>query len=170
MNPTKTYSLYIIRKKDPRSIDIYVGMTCNLKGRKSVHKSASKSKNPTGVDKFVKENGGWDNFVMYEFLTNIPDKETAKEEEEEYRRLYECTLNKNRSGGVSADMAEYQRNWLATNPEYKAEWKEKNPDYMKDWNKSNPTYHRDYQRRKAKIKRDEKLLLDEFLRLGSILI
>lgn len=168
-----TYSIYIIRKKDIRDTNTYVGMTQNFRGRKCAHKSSSKSLKPTGnIDKYIKENGGWDNFIMYEIETGIENKIQAQEIEDDYRRLYECTLNKNRSGNVTEDISEYQRNWHATNPNYMDEWRQKNPDYMREynalWKQENPHYHRDYQRRRARIERDRHNFLQEFFRLSEI--
>ena len=100
MPKTKTdYSKTIIYKivcKDLNIKDCYVGHTTNWIKRKSQHKTTCNNKNHKNsnlnVYKFIRENGGWDNWEMIE-IKKYPcnDKQQARSEE---RRLYE-ELNAN---------------------------------------------------------------------------
>ena len=62
------YSKTIIYKlccKDVNITDEYVGGTTNFYGRKGNHKGKCNNSN-TRVYKFIRENGGWDNWEMIE--------------------------------------------------------------------------------------------------------
>lgn len=60
--------IYKIYSKDPLITDIYIGSTTNFKQRKGQHKcicnNEKSSKYNTKIYKFIRENGGWDNFEM----------------------------------------------------------------------------------------------------------
>jgi len=60
--------MYKINCRDPSITDLYIGSTCNFTRRKNEHKSVSsndKSRNYNlKLYKCIRDNGGWDNFIM----------------------------------------------------------------------------------------------------------
>jgi len=101
LNGTVDYSKGLIYKlccKDPNIIDIYIGSTTNMKNRKNQHKF--RCNNPTDknynlkVYKFIRENGGWDNWtmVLVEYV-NATSKQELEKEERVVIELLKPTLN-----------------------------------------------------------------------------
>ena len=64
----KTGIIYIIKCKDKSIKDWYIGSTINLKSRIMHHKSMCNNKNCKDYNckkyKFIRENGGFDNFYF----------------------------------------------------------------------------------------------------------
>ena len=60
--------IYKITCNDTSITECYVGSTCNFTRRKSQHKHKCNNVNTTGYNiplyKFIRDNGGWDNFTM----------------------------------------------------------------------------------------------------------
>ena len=90
-----TKYIYRIFAKNPNIKSCYIGSTNNVLQRMSLHKSHSKDKNIQS-SKFIRENGGWDNF-NYEILNTIlilPGFESqALQLENFYIQKYANTLN-----------------------------------------------------------------------------
>jgi hypothetical protein len=90
--------IYRIICKDPTIKDIYVGSTCNFTQRKWGHKTRcnnekSKAHN-FNVYKFIRENGGWENFEMLEIIKYpCETKRELESKEREYIELLGGTLN-----------------------------------------------------------------------------
>ena len=92
--------IYKIYCKNTAITDCYVGSTCDYMGRKNSHKSNCNNENKSksynlNVYKFIRENGGWDNWEMIE-LIKYPcntQRELALKERE-YIELLGGTLNK----------------------------------------------------------------------------
>ena len=76
--------------------DIYVGHTTDFTTRKTAHKTASNNnkKKPSLVYKFIKDNGGWENFDMI-LIERIKceDKLDAERKERKYIEDMQATLN-----------------------------------------------------------------------------
>ena len=96
----KTGHIYIIKCRDPSITDCYIGATENYKRRMSVHESVCNSKtNKTRnlkVYKFIRKNGGWDNWKTRK-IKRIRYK-TGEEKhalEAKYYKKYGATLNTN---------------------------------------------------------------------------
>mgnify|MGYP003652635705 CR=1 FL=1 len=96
------YSKSIIYKlccKDISITDIYVGSTCNFTRRKSEHKKCCHK--PTNysnfylkVYKFIRENGGWDNWDMIMLEQFSCENKRQKEmKEREWIEKLKATLN-----------------------------------------------------------------------------
>ena len=85
--------IYKIICKDTTITDIYVGSTCDFQKRKRDHKSRTNNKK-WYVYKFIRENGGWDNWEMLE-ITKHPCESRLELETEErrYMDLLKSTLN-----------------------------------------------------------------------------
>ena len=115
-------TFYKISCKDEKIKDCYIGQTENFNVRKWGHKSGStkETKKPDILlYKFIKENGGWDNFKM-EILERLDckDKEEVRNNERHLIDFHKGTLNDNQPG--------------RTKKQYK---KEKFRDYDKKYSK-----------------------------------
>ena len=93
--------MYKIVCKDLNIKDCYVGHTVNYIKRKSSHKTSCNNQNYKeynyNVYKFIRENGGWQNWDIIE-IKKYPCNDKREAEAEE-RRLYEelnANLNNNR--------------------------------------------------------------------------
>ena len=94
--------IYTIRCKDPNVPLLYVGATFNFRNRKYNHKSRcnnGKSKiHNLKVYKMIRDNGGWDNFVMKEYAKfQCNDKVELNIEEERVRVMLEGNMNSNKA-------------------------------------------------------------------------
>ena len=102
--------------------DIYVGHTTDFTTRKTAHKTASNNnkKKPSLVYKFIKDNGGWENFDMI-LIERIKceDKLDAERKERKYIEDMQATLN-------SCLPSRTKHEWVADNieriTEYKHNW------------------------------------------------
>ncbi len=94
----RDYSKGVIYKlicKDVNVKEIYVGSSLNMKQRKKYHKEDTKKKN-TPVYKFIKENGGFDNWSMI-WIKDYPcnSKRELEAEEDKIMRELNAELNTN---------------------------------------------------------------------------
>ena len=64
--------IYIIKCKDPKIEQCYIGSTTNLKNRIKNHKKSlkDKTKNKNKLDLFIKKNNGFDNFYFEILVLN----------------------------------------------------------------------------------------------------
>jgi len=67
---SKTIIYKIVHKEDPDNHESYVGHTTEFTKRKNSHKrrceNPADKKHHLKVYKYIRENGGWDNFIMLE--------------------------------------------------------------------------------------------------------
>jgi len=125
MPRTKTdYSrtvIYVIKCKDDNITEEYVGSTTDFIERKCSHKTAcnnEKSKKYNyKIYKFIRENGGWDNWIMLE-VEKYPcnDKREAEKREEEIRIDRKAKLNM-RKAFVAETKEEYYKQYNEANKE-----------------------------------------------------
>lgn len=152
MPRTKTdYSktvIYVIKCKDNNIIDEYIGSTTNFNERKCQHKTVcynekSKCYNYK-IYKYIRENGGWTNWLMLE-VEKFPcnDKREAEKREEEIRLERKSTLNMIKAFGAE------------TIEKYKKIYYEKNKEEIKEYNK---IYHQEH---KEEIKEQQKKYNEE---------
>jgi hypothetical protein len=137
MPRTKTdYSNTLIYKivcKDLDIKDCYIGHTTSFVKRKSAHKSNCNNPNykhyNLNVYKFLRDNGGWDNWCMIE-IKKYPcnDKREAEAEERRCVELEYATLNSHRPF-ITEDERKLERK------EYNKKWHEKNVDKVKEYSK-----------------------------------
>ena len=106
--------------------DIYVGSSTNFKQRKSCHKTdcnneKGKSYN-SYIYKFIRDNGGWDNWTMIE-LHKYPCNDKRELECEENRMMNELQsqLNSQKSYRTEEEVVEYKKEH---NKKYKNDHKE----------------------------------------------
>lgn len=133
--------IYKICCKDPTILNTYTGSTSNFYKRKQQHKSncynIKDKKYNYYVYKFIRENGGWENFEMLQ-IEEYPcnTKNEAALRERYWLEANNSNLNKHVPSRTSL---EWQKEWRKNHPEEKkqsnAEWRKANPDYMKEYRK-----------------------------------
>ena len=140
-------SIYIIKSKDLSLHDIYVGSCKDFRKRMCIHKYNCCNEKYHGYNlklyKFIRANGGWDNFCMEEIDTC--DVERLRQTEQEYIDKLNPSLNQVRA--YRSD--EYYKEWKKEySKEYRENNKEYHKEYHKEWYKNNKdTYN---ERRKEK--------------------
>ena len=87
--------IYKIHCKDPAINEIYVGSTCRFNKRKTEHKSRYKHGRDYEVYRFIKANGGWDNWDMVKIkdIADCLDRYTIKQHEREFIDQLKPALN-----------------------------------------------------------------------------
>jgi len=112
--------IYKIVCKDLNIKDCYVGHTTNFRQRKSLHKSICNNQNSKYYNnykyKFIRENGGWENWDMIE-IKKYPCNDKREAEAEE-RRLYEelnSNLNMYRPFRTNEEKKEQIKNYYQEN-------------------------------------------------------
>ena len=96
---SKTIIYKIVHKEDPDNHDLYVGHTTDFRDRKSCHKrrceNPNDSKHHLKVYKYIRENGGWENWIMLE-IEKYPcnDGNEARAREQEWYTELKSKLNK----------------------------------------------------------------------------
>jgi len=93
----KNYIIYKIVSKDLNIKDTYIGSTTNFKARKNCHKSRCTSESDkyynTKVYKFIRENGGWEDWEMVMIEETNCTKRQAELKEREYYEQLNADLN-----------------------------------------------------------------------------
>jgi hypothetical protein len=177
------YSKTIIYKlccKDPNITDIYIGHTTNFIQRKNQHKTSCVNENSknhnTYVYKFIRQNGGWDNWSMIEIEKHdCKDKRQAESIEqywiEQTGALLNCvnpfTLHKE-------DPQLYKQNWYEEKKDYilekaKTHYEENKEDkieyqkkYAEEHKDQISEYQKEYQKEnKEKILEQKKIYREE---------
>ena len=133
---------YKIVCKDLNIKDCYVGHTANFKNRKSAHKTSHYNSfgksynnhvNNKYLYKFIKENGGWDNWDMTLIETlNCENEMMAKKKEREYIEKLNATLNTARPTRTEDEAKEYKKLWTERNKEHVKETKHEWYERIKD--------------------------------------
>ena len=87
--------IYKIQCKDPSVKDIYIGSTCRFNKRKIEHKSRYNRGLDYEVYRFIKANGGWDNWDMVKIkdIADCLDRHTIKQHEREFIDQLKPKLN-----------------------------------------------------------------------------
>lgn len=121
------YSRTIIYKlccKDPLITDIYVGHTKNFKQRKNTHKHYCYNENDIKynqyVYKFIRDNGGWDNWSMIQIEErNCKDKREAESTEQYWIEQLGASLNTNKPYAMcKEDEKLYKKIWYEEKKDY----------------------------------------------------
>jgi len=86
--------VYKLKCNDPNIIDFYIGSSVDMKKRIGGHKSSCKNPNSKEynkkVYKFIRNNGGWDNW-LFETLLEV-QVESKKELRKKYERKFQLDL------------------------------------------------------------------------------
>ena len=101
--------IYMIKCKDEKIIDCYVGQTCDHYRRKAGHKSACK-KDGNRLYQFMNTNGGWDNWT-FEIIEKYPCDNSieARIRENYWINFHNANLNTN----VHIDELIDNKSWYA---------------------------------------------------------
>ena len=102
--------------------DMYVGHTTDFTSRKTQHKNTCKNLNDKSynryVYRFIRDNGGWDNFDMILIeRTKCEDKLDAEKKERKYIEDLHATLNSCLPYRAPEEVVEYKHNWHVENKE-----------------------------------------------------
>jgi hypothetical protein len=120
---------YKIVCKDLTINELYVGHTTNFRQRKAKHKSACKNSD-IQVYRFIRENGGWNNWDMIQIHTqsciNLND---AKSIERKYIETLFATLNGTMPGRTKNEWNEVHKDDIKN---YKSLWHKQNIDKIKE--------------------------------------
>ena len=97
-SPYDNFCIYKIVSKDENDNNIYIGSTINFERRKEQHRKSVDNKNGiqfyTLLYRYIRNNGGWDNFVMEKIIEcSVSDKRSGFILETEYIINYKATLN-----------------------------------------------------------------------------
>jgi len=138
----KNGCVYKLCCKDPNIDKIYVGSTVNFKARKSKHKSVCnniKDKDYNAyVYKFIRENGGFENWDMIQIEAyEAKDKRDLETRERYYIELLKSSLNRQIP---TQTVKEYHKKYYEDNKEKMKEYYE---DNKADINKKVKEYYED---------------------------
>lgn len=97
-SPYDNFCIYKIVSKDENDNNIYIGSTIDFERRKEQHRKSVDNKNGiqfyTLLYRYIRNNGGWDNFVMEKIIEcSVSDKRSGFILETEYIINYKATLN-----------------------------------------------------------------------------
>ena len=140
--------IYKIEHNDDESL-VYVGHTTNFDKRKTQHKSNCKNDNGKHynfkVYQMIRENGGWEKFLMLE-VEKYPcaDKREAERRENEVMKELKSSMNTNKSF-ITQEMSEYHKEYHTNYYElHKLKIKERSKEYKKNNKLKIQEYKKDY--------------------------
>jgi len=155
---SKTIIYKIVHKEDPDNHDTYVGHTTEFAKRKCEHKrrceNPSDKKHHYKVYQYIRENGGWDNFIMLE-IEKYPcnDGNEARARENYWYNELKSKLNTrvpsrtlkqyyhdNREKILENKKQHYQDNrdeYLEYQKQYRQDNRDKISEYNKQYNQDN---------------------------------
>ena len=152
--------IYKIEHNDDESL-VYVGHTTNFDKRKTQHKSNCKNDNGKHynfkVYQMIRENGGWEKFLMLE-VEKYPcaDKREAERRENEVMKELKASMNTNKSF-ITQEMSEYHKEYHTNYYElHKLKIKERSKEYKKNNKLKIQERDKDY-RDNNKLKLNEKV-------------
>jgi hypothetical protein len=130
--------IYKIVCKELSIKDCYVGHTTNFISRKCDHKNNCSNENSSKytypVYKFIRENGGWNNWDMIEIeKVTCNDRNEASKKERHWIKELAATLNKQIPTRTTKEYYEVNKNAMEL---YKTQWKNDNKDKVKLYAKS----------------------------------
>ena len=116
----KNTEMYYICCRDIDISDIYVGHTTNFYKRMNIHKSACSNRKDKKYNlylyKFIRQNGGWENWQMI-LIEKYPcnDKKEAESRERYWFEYLRPSLNKNRPTITRNESLEYKQHYYNQN-------------------------------------------------------
>ena len=169
--------IYRIVCKDANITDCYIGHTTNMVKRRQHHKcSCTKENNKQynqKVYKFIRENGGWFNWIMIE-IEKYPCNDVAEAIAREYHNysLFNASLNCKVPSRTEKEwrednanmIKEYMEKYCYENAdkvkEIKKKWRDENPDkgkeYQKKYRDENPDKVKEKNKKYYEKKKNEK--------------
>ncbi len=151
--------VYKLCCNDPEITDIYVGSTCNFRARKYNHKACCNNENRKEhnryVYKFIRENGGWNNWamVLIKKYPEVKDMFELNHKERKWMRKLEATLNKNKPCNLlEIGTTEYAKRY---NKQYNERNKLKLIDYHKQYRNDNKEKNNEYKQQYREQNREE---------------
>ena len=135
--------IYKIEHVDDDTL-VYVGHTTNFEKRKIKHKSSCKNDNDKHynlkVYQMIRQNGGWEKFLMLE-VEKYPcnDKREAERRENEVMKEVRASMNTYNSFRTQAEITEYNTNYYELH-------KEKLKEQVKEYQKNNQLKMKEYQK------------------------
>lgn len=129
----------IKHNEDYEDLNIYIGSTSNFKNRKCNHKNncinEKKLEYNFPVYQFIRDNGGWNEWVMIAIEQYSCNNKKELETRERYHiDLLRPTLNKQIPTRTKKQYAENNKEKLA---EYRKEWRENNKEKINEWREAN---------------------------------
>ena len=149
-------SIYKIEHVDDESL-VYVGHTTNFDKRKTQHKYSCKNDNHTRynlkVYQMIRENGGWEKFLMLE-VEKYPcaDKRAAERRENEVIKEVRASMNTYNSFRTQDEITEYHK-------EYNKEFYEANKEHVKEYYELHKTK---IQEQVKEYRKNNKLKIQEY--------
>jgi len=131
--------IYKIEHNDDESL-VYVGHTTNFDKRKTQHKINCYNDNQKPynfkVYRMIRENGGWEKFLMLE-VEKYPcaDKREAERRENEVMKELKTSMNTNKSFRTQDEITEYKK-------EYDTNYYESNKHKIQEYNKEYSEVHK----------------------------
>jgi len=128
---------------DYDDLNIYIGSTCNFKHRKNGHKTCCNNEKSTNynffVYKYIRDNGGWDDWVMTPIEKYSCDSKKELEIKERYYiDLLRPTLNKQIPTRTQKEHYEDNKEKInKNNKKYNNDNKEKLLEYKKNYYEDN---------------------------------
>ena len=129
--------IYKLCCNDPTIEEIYIGSTCNFTRRKADHKhtcyNETRPQYNSPVYKFIRDNGGFENWNMYQLEAKSVENKREKETlEREWIEKLKPSLNSNIPTRTKEEYCKDNSQLL--NDKTK-EWRENNKDILKEKNK-----------------------------------
>ena len=161
--------IYKIEHVDDEKL-VYVGHTTCFNKRKTKHKYNCKNDNIKDynfkVYQMIRENGGWEKFLMLE-VEKYPcnDRREAERRENELMKELKASMNTNKSFRTEEEITEYKKEYRESNKpkikeyhkDYYEENKEKIQEQVKKYRELNKEYDKEYYKsNKPKIQEQNK--------------
>mgnify|MGYP003677523044 CR=1 FL=1 len=157
-------TIYKIYCLDSDIKEFYIGSSKNFKRRKTHHKSDCNNEYSRSYNyklyKFIRANGGYNNFDFEILLENIEDN--IKKIEQKYIKELQPVLNcKNACGYDKERKKLYQKQYRLNNKENKKQYRLKNKEKIKEYNEKNKQKIKEqrkdyYETNKEKISKQKK--------------
>jgi len=142
---SKTIIYKIVHKEDPDNHDSYTGHTTEFTKRKNQHKIACLNPNNKKyhykVYKYIRENGGWDNFIMLEIEKySCNDGNEARARENYWYNQLKSKLNTQIPTRTNKQYRQDNRDELS---EYQKQYRQDNRDEISEQRKQHYQDNRD---------------------------
>lgn len=161
--------IYVIKCRDDNITEEYIGSTTNFNERKCHHKincnNEKSIKYNLKIYKFIRDNGGWDNWIMLEVLKYpCNDKNEARMKEEEIRVDRKAKLNSHKAFGAET-REEYLKQWYEENKdkilEQKKQYREENKEAIKEQAK---IYNDEHKEKHKQYREEHKEEIKEYMK------